>query len=709
VRALIAQHDLGWAVLPSIPDDQPLVRRLLGGPPPKPADPAKRIDVLKLVADAPSARHIANVPSIGVLPLQKGAPPAGAGAGGAKRPASVDWRTHNGWPIFTRTRDQFASEHCWIFAPTGVIEAMTRIEHGVWAPRSEGDVVRGLSVVVGQCGDAVNTLNWVKNNGHADPGCIPWPFPAAHNDAYWVPSPSGCGKGSTKQTTATTSSNRSGRTVKIPAFTTLNNVEDMKNWLWQVGPTVASSITIYSDFYGYSNIATVYKAAPNQTSNGTHVVDVVGYDDGRQAWLIRNSWGGTPGGDNWGDHGYGWIGYGQIGIDTNVMYGVRGTNPDPWSKRSNHNGAMLESGNGANHNNFELYVHSPSGGVAHWWRENGNGSLAWSQTAGFANDVGSEPTVTGTTYNRNFELIYRSNSGRLRHWWFDQANGGWNDGATFGPTNATGTPGFVESHYGPGNFEVVTALKTGQMQHWWRDGGGWHAGPVFGNPSILVNEIDHARIDAVEAALGKAPADAAQHAEIKVQAANRAARDVLLGHPDANAPAQHADVIQNHVGPRIGDVLFNHRVSEVGGSLIETTTGHLELVCVLANGTLQHWTRADGTTWAWSEVTTFASGCRNAPVMIEGQYARADEFSSGNYELVVALSNGTLQHWWRDLSGVWRSSAQFGTGIDRALSIVQSSFGFNLEVVARRQDGNMQHFWRDGTGWHDGVIIGPAL
>src|SRR6478672_1737233 len=82
---------------------------------------------------------------------------------------------------------QQCSESNWIFAPTGVIEAMTRIEHCVWAPRSEGDVVRGLGVVVGQCGDAQNTFNWIASNGQADPACIPWPFPAARNDGYWVP------------------------------------------------------------------------------------------------------------------------------------------------------------------------------------------------------------------------------------------------------------------------------------------------------------------------------------------------------------------------------------------------------------------------------------------------------------------------------------------------------------------------------------------
>jgi hypothetical protein len=444
---------------------------------------------------------------------------------------------------------------------------------------------------------------------------------------------------------------------------------------------VASSITIYDDFYGYSDISTVYRAAPNQTSNGTHVVDVVGYDDGKQAWLIRNSWGGTPGGDDWGDHGYGWIGYGQIGIDSNVMYGLRGMSPDPWSKRFNHNGSMFESGNGANHDNFELFAHDPNGGISHWWRDNGNGNLPWAQASGFANDAGSEPTAIGTTYNRNFEMIYRSGAGRLRHWYFDQTGGSWNDGGTFGPTNAVGTPGFVESSYGPGNFEVVTALANGQMQHWWRDGGGWHAGPVFGNPPIVV----HAVADGDGESLAD-PHDAEAEAETE---------ETAEGGPI---------IVRPPFPPFLG-----RPVKEVGGSLVQTTKGNLELVCLLANGQLQHWTRADGTSWAWSAVTTFASGCRTAPVLIEGQFGRTDEFASGNYELVVTLNDGTMQHWWRAPGGTWTYAASIGTGIDRVLAIVQSSFGFNLEVVARRQDGNMQHFWRDGTGWHNGVLIGPAL
>jgi C1A family cysteine protease len=43
-----------------------------------------------------------------------------------------------------------------------------------------------------------------------------------------------------------------------------------------------------------------------------HIVTIVGWDDSKKAWLVRNSWGNT-----WGMAGYRWVGYGsyQIGYD----------------------------------------------------------------------------------------------------------------------------------------------------------------------------------------------------------------------------------------------------------------------------------------------------------------------------------------------------------------------------------------------------------
>ncbi|HYM90884.1 MAG TPA: peptidase C1A, partial [bacterium] len=332
--------------------------------------------------------------------------------------------------------------------------------------------------------------------------------------------------------------------------------------------------------------------------------------------------------------GYGLIGYGQCNIDSNSKLGLSLTNPDPWTKRRNHSGGMIESGDGALHRNFELLACGPHSSFTHWWRENSSSTLPWAKAEVLGNDVACPPTFTGTTYNRNFETVYTTTNRRLHHWWYDQAGQRWNDGVVFGPTNVQGPVGFVESKYGPGNFEVVAALATEKLEHWWRDGGGWHQGVTFGSG-----------------------------------------------------------------------------IAAAGHSLLQSTWDNLELVVVLADGRMQHWWRWDAGDKAWYIGGTFGSGIASPPCMIQGQYGMANENGKGNFELCVALPNGTVQHWWRNNSAIgfpWRMSATFGTDVVAVVALLEGSFGFNLEVVVQRQDHMLQHYWRDGAGWHPGVVIGPA-
>ena len=47
----------------------------------------------------------------------------------------------------------------------------------------------------------------------------------------------------------------------------------------------------------------------HSTGDVNHVVVLIGWDDQRQAWLVKNSWGET-----WGEQGFGWIAYGSNNV-----------------------------------------------------------------------------------------------------------------------------------------------------------------------------------------------------------------------------------------------------------------------------------------------------------------------------------------------------------------------------------------------------------
>ena len=113
----------------------------------------------------------------------------------------------------------------------------------------------------------------------------------------------------------------------------------MKQWIDANGP-ISACFQCYPEFDGACQNDSVYiYSNPNNDPADGHCIVIVGYDDTKQAWLVRNSWG-----TGWGTNGYGWFGYGQgeYGLEYYCSYGVLGsaTNPDPWSKRRLHSGAL---------------------------------------------------------------------------------------------------------------------------------------------------------------------------------------------------------------------------------------------------------------------------------------------------------------------------------------------------------------------------------
>jgi Papain family cysteine protease len=528
-------------------------------------------------------------------------------AGGAS--ASVDWRNRWGWPWLTLPKDQGPCESCWVFSAVGAVEAMTRIEHCYWSLRSEGDVHDGLGVNCAQTGGPATALDWMKTNGVADPACRAYET----TDHPVPPTP-----------------DRDGRTVKLADYVQLNNVEDQKLWIDQNGP-ISACFSCYYDWesFGFTHQTGVYICNPASGLAGGHCIVIVGYDDAKQAWLVRNSWG-----SGWGmagSPGYIWMGYGQADIDAYTKYGVGGSavNPDPWTKRRNHNGNFIESGDGQWNRNFEVWATAPGDAVRHYWRDGATLNWAVAETQG--NDVGAMPTVTGTTYDRNFEMIYPTTSRRLHHRYFDQATGKWLDGPIFGPTNVNGVVGFIQGDFGaPGNFEVVAPLTDGTMVHWWRNeaNNAWAQSVVFGKDVAMGGATLMERFD-----------KGLDYICVNKDGTMQRYYRVLNG----GWSAEEKFGSNVHSSP----VMIRSEFSESN----ETAPGNYEL-CVAVNGQFQHWWTPGEAAAKWTMDASFGTNIKQVLGLIESSFGF-------DLELIALLNDGSIQHFWRD--NTWHAGPIFGS------------------------------------------------
>ncbi len=553
----------------------------------------------------------------------------------------VDWRNRFGRPWISTVRDQGGSQNCWAFAMTGLYEAMVRIEHSLWCRRSEGETARGTGKQAWDLGNLGEAGTFVERYGLADPDCFPWSEAAA----LYTAKPHGAGLVATP---LSPTPDRAGRTLRVRAgaLTSLSTAEQKKEWLDLVGP-FAVMITPPNDFGALRDGVYV----PTTASPGpAHALLVVGFDDDQQCWIVKNSWG-----TGWGVGGFGKVGYKANIVEPAGGMGVRGTNPDPWTRRRLRTGVLVQGGNGALRNNFELFVRRGRS-IEHWYRDDGDVKLPWHRVGvvrsvdvwrdTFRADALDSPAAVQSTFNRNYELVYRSAFGSLRHVYLDQSSGWWNDATLFGPADPVGVPGFVQSNRGaPGDFEVVVVTADGSAEHWTKH----NSAPWTRPPGTWYRQA-------------------------------RFGRDIAHG----------------------GPALVQSRLGVTG--VPENGQGELHYVAATGAGRLDHFAR---TAAGWQLLGSFGQQVTSAPCLIEGTYGAGDEVRVGNFELCVGVAGGRIEHWWRHNAGggAWVRSAVFGTGVARVLALLQGTYGTNLELIAERTDGGYQHYWRDATGWHPGVVV----
>ena len=71
------------------------------------------------------------------------------------------------------------------------------------------------------------------------------------------------------------------------------------------GPVVVG-IVATKLFHAYNG--GIFNERPKDKSQTDHAVLIVGWDDSKHAWHIKNSWGKCD--ECWGEHGFGWVAYG---------------------------------------------------------------------------------------------------------------------------------------------------------------------------------------------------------------------------------------------------------------------------------------------------------------------------------------------------------------------------------------------------------------
>ncbi len=211
-------------------------------------------------------------------------------------PTSLDWR-NNSADYVTGVRDQGNCGSCWAFAAAAALESYILINKPL--PSQEDD--RSEQVLVscsraGSCsgGYISKASTYIRDYGLPLEGCFP--YTATNNRCL-----NAC-------------DDYQSATEKIYSWsyvgTTGVSLGAIKNALYTYGPLV-TTMDVYDDFFSYVSGVYSYVSGPYA---GGHAILIVGYDDSKSCFIVKNSWG-----TEWGESGFFRIAYSEI--DAPVYFG----------------------------------------------------------------------------------------------------------------------------------------------------------------------------------------------------------------------------------------------------------------------------------------------------------------------------------------------------------------------------------------------------
>jgi len=260
-------------------------------------------------------RPRAGTPLPAASPPRAGTPPATATTSSKQTttPAAPDWypdanKVAFSWePWLTPVRHQGVCGSCWAFAGVGALEASEAIYNGRQLDLSEQYAI-----------NCTNAPPKPKGENNCD-GRF-YDDLAQQMQASGIPTEQAAPYLSSAVPTVAACSKSAGPMYRIRAWGEVGanetpGVGELKDALVQHGPVIA--IVEIGDQGAQPNAFELYSSGVfnAKLSGNPHAVLLVGWDDKRGAWRLRNSWGA-----DWGEHGYMWIAYGSSAVGSYALW-----------------------------------------------------------------------------------------------------------------------------------------------------------------------------------------------------------------------------------------------------------------------------------------------------------------------------------------------------------------------------------------------------
>jgi C1A family cysteine protease len=205
--------------------------------------------------------------------------------------ATVDWRNINGINYVSPILNQGNCGSCVAFATVATLETQMNIAYF-------GGLFRYSPQALFACGGGACEMGWfpsaaadyLQTSGVPDEACLPYTSGATGEDVECSAS-------------CRDSANRSLRIASYSSPTNYTKDLDSVKAALAHGPLL-TTLTVYTDFLLYKS--GVYKHTTGRAEGG-HAISLVGYDDTKNAFIIRNSWG-----EDWGMNGFAYVSYDDI-------------------------------------------------------------------------------------------------------------------------------------------------------------------------------------------------------------------------------------------------------------------------------------------------------------------------------------------------------------------------------------------------------------